>query len=129
MTISSHRLLITDDGTKDVRASLASTVSSGTLYAGFDVRIDSNDLPSSTTTDGYFAHFKSAETGNDFLLEGAGLSPLGNDGWQIPARDLGDRRNFRELGNGVGPGHDFLAWCIRSHSRTLPRARGFGSIQ
>ncbi len=62
-TIASNQLAIDDNGTGDYNRAFTSPVSSGTVYAAFDLTVLSSDQPSSTATGGYFAHFGRYSTG------------------------------------------------------------------
>jgi hypothetical protein len=61
--VVSNALLIDDDSAADYNKSLASAVTSGTLYAGFDLTLAGSDPPSATTAlDHYFANFATTST-------------------------------------------------------------------
>ncbi|HEY0007472.1 MAG TPA: hypothetical protein VGB55_02005 [Tepidisphaeraceae bacterium] len=58
MTVSSQKLMIDDNSNRDYNRSLSSLVSSGTVYAGFDLTVSMGDNASGSDLNAhYFAHF------------------------------------------------------------------------
>lgn len=73
-------LFIDDNETEDTAAFLSTPVSAGEIFAGFDFRIDSADIPSNATGN-YIAHFigsNNAFTGRFQLLAPLGTDPAGS---------------------------------------------------
>lgn len=101
--VSAGAFVIDDDTTSDYNKGLSSTVSSGTVYASFDVTFSTSDIPGSGTAL-YFAHFKdnTLTTGTAFRTRIFANRPTGSAAGKFT---LG----LASIGGGTNAA-DFSAW-------------------